>query len=111
LISRCIGVWDTVGAYGLPEELVIKDPKIKLFGFNDPGLLGAHVQYAFQALALDERRKDFVSATDVCYVARLMRWQNCNKFRQTTDGQKKGQVLRQASTSQETGRLVTDCGA
>jgi hypothetical protein len=71
-MSRCIGVWDTVGAYGLPEELIIKDPKIRLFGFQNPGRLGSHIQHAFQALALDERRKDFVSSTDVCYIVILM---------------------------------------
>lgn len=58
---RCVGVWDTVGALGLPDELVTKNPKIKLFGFRDPGKLGAHIQFAFQALALNERRGDFVS--------------------------------------------------
>lgn len=76
---RCVGVWDTVGALGLPDELFIKNPKNKLFGFTDPGKLGAHIQYAFQALALNERRKDF----------------NCNKFEQTDAGHKKGQVLKQ----------------
>ncbi|XP_006454306.1 hypothetical protein AGABI2DRAFT_61172 [Agaricus bisporus var. bisporus H97] len=76
---KCVGVWDTVGALGLPDEIIIKNPQNILFGFTDPGLLGAHVQYAFQALALDERRKDF----------------NCNKFVRTTAGKKKGQVLKQ----------------
>lgn len=72
MISRCVGVWDTVGALGLPDEIIIKNPQNILFGFTDPGLLGAHVQYAFQALALDERRKDFVSVTNVLYIAGLM---------------------------------------
>jgi hypothetical protein len=58
---RGLGVWDTVGALGLPDEFIIKDPKNKIFGFNNPGILGSHIQYAFQALALDEHRKDFVS--------------------------------------------------
>lgn len=70
IILRCVGVWDTVGALGLPDEIIIKNPKNKLFGFNDPGKLGAHIQYAFQALALDERRKDFVSMVNA--VAYLM---------------------------------------
>ncbi|KXN90069.1 hypothetical protein AN958_05074 [Leucoagaricus sp. SymC.cos] len=76
---KCVGVWDTVGALGLPDEIVVKNPKNKIFGFNDPGMLGPHIEYAFQALALDERRKDF----------------NCNKFEQTSAGRKKGQVLKQ----------------
>jgi len=62
---RCVGVWDTVGALGLPDELVAKNPKIKLFGFRDPGKLGAHIQFALQALALNERREDFVSAAKI----------------------------------------------
>lgn len=58
---RCVGVFDTVGSLGLPEELTLSSPKMKtLFGFNDRHL-GEHIQFAFQALALDEHRKDFVS--------------------------------------------------
>lgn len=58
---RCVGVFDTVGSLGLPEELTLSSPKMKtLFGFPDRHL-GEHIQFAFQALALDEHRKDFVS--------------------------------------------------
>lgn len=75
---KCVGVFDTVGSLGLPEELT-HSTKIKtLFGFPDR-YLGEHVENAFQALALDEHRKDF----------------NCAKFEQTKGGERKGQVLKQ----------------
>ena len=53
---RCIGVWDTVGALGIPGHTDL-DAK-NLYQFHDTDL-GAHVAYAFHALALDERRQDF----------------------------------------------------
>ena len=56
-----MGVWDTVGALGLPEELTPLPRKaIQLFGFHDC-LLGEHIEAAFQALALNEMRADFAS--------------------------------------------------
>jgi hypothetical protein len=59
--SRCIGVFDTVGSLGLPEELTIGSQKLtKIFGFPDK-LLGEHIEHAFHALALNETRADFVS--------------------------------------------------
>lgn len=78
---KCVGVWDTVGAVGMPDELLIKDPtgENALFGFKNAGKLGTHIQHAFQALALDERRKDF----------------DCNRWEQHEEGRKKGQVLKQ----------------
>jgi len=60
---KCVGVFDTVGSVGLPEEITIHPQKVKaLFGFRDT-LLGEHVQQAYQALALNETRKDFVCAS------------------------------------------------
>jgi Uncharacterized alpha/beta hydrolase domain (DUF2235) len=57
---RCIGVFDTVGSLGIPEELSFGSKKIKtLFGFSD-SILGDHVERAYQALALNETRADFV---------------------------------------------------
>ena len=52
-----IGVWDTVGALGVPLE------HLKLLGvhrhaFHDVSL-GDHVTYAYHALVIDERRKPF----------------------------------------------------
>ena len=61
LLYRCLGVWDTVGALGLPEELTPLPKKAaQLFGFHDC-LLGDHIEAAYQALALNEMRADFVS--------------------------------------------------
>lgn len=58
---RCIGVWDTVGALGIPVDV----PGIHLvndrFKFHDVKLSTA-VDNAFQALAIDERRKPFTPA-------------------------------------------------
>jgi len=72
-------VYETVGSLGLPEELTHSSPHIRnLFGFNDR-VLGQHIQYAYQALALNETRADF----------------NCCKFEQSPAGLRKGQVLRQ----------------
>lgn len=56
---RCLGVWDTVGAIGLPEEIMIPKKTTSLFGFQDQ-YLGDHIEHAFQALALNEMRADFV---------------------------------------------------
>ena len=56
---RCVGVFDTVGSLGLPDELTHSKKVVSLLGFPDK-LLGEHVQRAYQALALDEHRKDFV---------------------------------------------------
>ena len=54
--SRFLGVWDTVGALGLPGPFREEQ---KVFGFND-SLLGDHIERACQALALNETRQDFV---------------------------------------------------
>ncbi|KAJ6509494.1 hypothetical protein C8R47DRAFT_1098890 [Mycena vitilis] len=76
---KFVGVFETVGSLGLPEELTHKSPHIRnLFGFNDR-LLGEHIQYAYQALAVNEPRADF----------------DCCKFEQSPGGLRKGQVLRQ----------------
>ena len=58
---RCVGVWDTVGSFGLPGELSITSKKQGCpFGFPDR-ILGEHIERAYQALALNETRADFVS--------------------------------------------------
>ena len=59
-MRRCVGVFDTVGSVGLPEEITMSDKVKTLLGFTDLHL-GEHIQRAYQALALDEHRKDFVS--------------------------------------------------
>jgi uncharacterized protein (DUF2235 family) len=54
---KCIGVWDTVGALGIPGNF----DKIftEFYKFHDTGL-GVHVDNALHALALDEKRKSFL---------------------------------------------------
>ncbi|KAF9535428.1 hypothetical protein CPB83DRAFT_841726 [Crepidotus variabilis] len=74
---KFLGVWDTVGALGLPEEVPFKSA-YKLFGFND-SLLGDHIERAVQALALHEKRLDF----------------NCNKLKQTEIGRSRKQYVKQ----------------
>jgi uncharacterized protein (DUF2235 family) len=60
-----IGVWDTVGALGIPADLpgwewVSKhvDGWEQLWGFHDTRL-SSHVHFAYQALAIDEQREPF----------------------------------------------------
>lgn len=54
---KCVGVWDTVGALGIPGHL--GDMFTQFYSFQDTNL-GPHVENAFHALALDEHREDFV---------------------------------------------------
>jgi uncharacterized protein (DUF2235 family) len=54
---QCIGVWDTVGALGIPIG-VFKNFDAKKFQFHDTTL--SHVvKFAFHALSVDERRRPF----------------------------------------------------
>jgi uncharacterized protein (DUF2235 family) len=56
---KCIGVWDTVGSVGIPADVAELDVFFKkYYGFFDTDL-GLHVEHAFHAVALDERRKNF----------------------------------------------------
>jgi hypothetical protein len=58
----CIGVWDTVGALGIPVETPVTSPirqvNQMVAGFHDV-TLSAYVDCAFHALALNERREAF----------------------------------------------------
>jgi uncharacterized protein (DUF2235 family) len=56
---RCIGVWDTVGSLGIPATGV---PFGRDFYQWHDTELSKIVDYAYQALALDEHRKDFAPA-------------------------------------------------
>jgi uncharacterized protein (DUF2235 family) len=57
---KCVGVWDTVGSVGIPGDLAKFDLFFKkYYGFFDTDL-GPHVEHAFHAVALDERRKGFL---------------------------------------------------
>ncbi|KAK7059013.1 hypothetical protein VNI00_001637 [Paramarasmius palmivorus] len=74
---KCLGVFDTVGSLGLPEELTLGSSKVKtLFGFPDK-ILGEHIERAYHALALNEPRKNF----------------DCTKLEQTELGRSKKQIL------------------
>lgn len=53
---KLIGVWDTVGALGIPG--VLNFIGRKRFQFHDVAL-SRSVQFAYQALAIDEKRKAF----------------------------------------------------
>lgn len=57
---KFVGVWDTVGALGIPLT-VLKDLNMKFHEFHDTQLSGI-VENAYQAIAIDENRKDY----DVC---------------------------------------------
>jgi uncharacterized protein (DUF2235 family) len=57
---KFIGVWDTVGALGIPGD-VFKDVNMKFYEFHDTKLSGI-VENAYQAIAVDEHRQDY----DVC---------------------------------------------
>jgi uncharacterized protein (DUF2235 family) len=53
-----IGVWDTVGALGIPLNLPLRFLSRRYQQFHDVRL-SSRVAFAFQALAIDERRKAF----------------------------------------------------
>ena len=64
-------MFDTVGSVGMPEELCLSSEKLKnIFGFPDKHL-GHHVERAYQALALNETRKDFVSSLLMAFCVSL----------------------------------------
>ena len=52
-----IGVWDTVGALGIPVGLFRHMGQYR-FSFHDT-TLGSHITHAYHALAIDERRHPF----------------------------------------------------
>jgi hypothetical protein len=53
---KCVAVWDTVGAMGVPNYR--KDARVDAFQFTDTRL-SEKVSYGFHAVALDEQRVDF----------------------------------------------------
>jgi uncharacterized protein (DUF2235 family) len=54
---QCIGVWDTVGALGIPGTRFCAQD----YTFHQTAL-GPYVHHAFQALAIDEKRGNFQAA-------------------------------------------------
>jgi uncharacterized protein (DUF2235 family) len=57
---KCVAVWDTVGALGIPLHM-FKFFNAKKYEFHDVGL-SASIENAFHALAIDERRVPFEPA-------------------------------------------------
>ena len=59
---RFLGVWDTVGAMGIPiDGLYIPHFMKRKWGFHD-ATLNDHVRHAYQAVAIDEKRGPFKPA-------------------------------------------------
>ena len=56
---KFIGVWDTVGALGIPLT-VLKDVNMKFYEFHDTKL-STIVENAYHALAIDEHRQDYLA--------------------------------------------------
>ena len=60
---RCIGVWDTVGSFGIPPNRLLGRLRICRSNYQFLSVkLCPTVEYAFQALAIDEKRQAFVPA-------------------------------------------------
>jgi len=61
-LIKCLGVWDTVGSYGIPEGLGLGALARKITswtrGFHD-NRIGAHIEVGLHAMAIDERRRAF----------------------------------------------------
>ena len=70
---KFVGVWDTVGAHGVPLEFLNKF-NMKFYEFHDTALSGI-VENAYHAIAVDEGRKDY----DVCL------WDPSDKPNQTIE--------------------------
>ena len=91
---ECIGVWDTVGALGIPGTRLCA----QTYEFHDTSL-GPHVRHAFQALAIDEQRGNFQGAVWVPYKAdRRKRGRPVQEPRQEEHPEQQGaerQVLKQ----------------
>lgn len=73
---RFIGVWDTVGALGVPDDLELLNlfDRSEKWRFHDTNL-GAHVQTARHAIALDEVRASFT----------VTRWANADQHKDATE--------------------------
>jgi uncharacterized protein (DUF2235 family) len=53
-----VGVWDTVGALGIPEYSLASDRRIQSMRFADEKL-SDNVMFGFHAISIDEQRTDF----------------------------------------------------
>jgi Uncharacterized alpha/beta hydrolase domain (DUF2235) len=63
-IIKCVAVWDTVGAYGIPAGFGLSSLARNLTawtrGFHD-NEIGPHIEYGLHAMAIDERRRAFTA--------------------------------------------------
>lgn len=66
---KCVGVWDTVGALGMPGFFA---RNFNLLGFRDTKL-GRNIKYAFHAIALHETRQDFTATKWVRTASKALR--------------------------------------
>jgi len=61
-LIKCLGVWDTVGSYGVPSGLGLGALARKVTswtrGFHD-NTVSSHIEIALHAMAIDERRRAF----------------------------------------------------
>jgi len=59
----CVGVWDTVGSYGIPAGIglaaLARYFTLAMLGFHDTSF-GDHVKVGLHAIAVDEHRRPFV---------------------------------------------------
>ncbi|KHK00121.1 DUF2235 domain-containing protein [Desulfovibrio sp. TomC] len=55
---EAVGVWDTVGALGIPVYNLQRDTRYNLFEFDDC-VLSSQVKHGFHAVSVDEERVDF----------------------------------------------------
>jgi uncharacterized protein (DUF2235 family) len=76
---RCLGVWDTVGSYGIGGVMGQLTSRVSRARFHDRRL-SSIVEHAYQAVAIDESRRLFQP----------------NLFEQGANGRNKGQVLEQS---------------
>ena len=64
-VIKCVGVWDTVGRYGVPSGLglgaLARQATSWTRGFRD-NMIGDHIEFGLHAMAIDEWRRSF-SAT------------------------------------------------
>jgi uncharacterized protein (DUF2235 family) len=60
---KCVGVWDTVGSYGVPAGFglapLARYITVLLLGFHDTSF-GDHINVGLHAVGIDERRRPFV---------------------------------------------------
>jgi Uncharacterized alpha/beta hydrolase domain (DUF2235) len=60
---KCVGVWETVGSYGVPAgfhlDLLAQVIAVERLGFHDTSF-GDHVDVGLHAVGIDERRRPFL---------------------------------------------------